>query len=103
MAIVRDVEVDAIDLVDHLTHERPVFHVVVGVLERHANQGAHFVRTGEDFQFRQQAVVDEIQQCIASDPFFVGGPVAPAQILGQGGSIVVLEEFQLHLAVVEDL
>ena len=34
VAVIGSVEVDAIDLVDDLAHERAVLHVVVGVLER---------------------------------------------------------------------
>ena len=38
VAIVGGVEVDAVDLVDDLPHERAVLHVVVGILEGHADQ-----------------------------------------------------------------
>ena len=38
--VVGGVEVDAVDLVDDLPHQRAVLHVVVGILEDHADQAA---------------------------------------------------------------
>ena len=38
VAIIGGVEVDAVDLVDDLPHQRAVLHVVVGILEGHADE-----------------------------------------------------------------
>ena len=44
VAVVGGVEVDAVDLVDHLAHQRAVLHVVVGILEGHADEAGDLVR-----------------------------------------------------------
>ena len=43
VAIVAGIEVDAIDLVHHLPHQGAVFHVVVGILKRRADQRRQLV------------------------------------------------------------
>ena len=43
VAVVGGVEVDAVDLVDDLPHQRAVLHVVVGILEGHADQAGDLV------------------------------------------------------------
>ena len=43
VAVVGGVEVDAVDLVDDLPHQRAVLHVVVGVLEGHADEAGDLV------------------------------------------------------------
>ena len=58
---------------------------------------------GERLELGQQRVVDEVEQRLAGDAFVVGGPGAPAQVLGERRPVVVVEELELLLAVVEDL
>ena len=43
VAIIRSVEIDAVDLIDYLAHEGAVLHVVVGLFEGHANQAGDSV------------------------------------------------------------
>ena len=75
VAVVGGVEVDAVDLVDDLPHQRAVLHVVVGILEGHADQAGDLVAAaGERLELGQQRVVDEVEQRVAGDAFFVGGP-----------------------------
>ena len=82
VAVIGCVEVDAVDLVDDLPHQRAVLHVVVGVFEGHADQAGDLVAAaGQGLELRQQRVVDEVQQRLAGDAFVVAGPVAPAQVL----------------------
>jgi len=101
------VEVDGpVDLVDHLAQEGAGLHVVVGVLEDGTHHRGAAIAVGGDeevLQVAKELVVDEIEERLAGDPLGVGGPVAPAQRLGDGGGVVVVEELQLLLAVVEDL
>jgi hypothetical protein len=47
LALGQVVEVDAVDLVDHLTHELPGFHVVVGVLEHIADRAGAGASDGQ--------------------------------------------------------
>ena len=75
-----------VDLVDDLAHQLAGLHVVVGVLE-HAAHDAAAVAVGRDRKFLQrgeQLVVDEVEQLVAGDAFGVGGPGAPAELLGIG-------------------
>ena len=74
VAVIGSVEVNGVDLVDDLPHQRPIFHVVVGVLEGHADEGMHAVAAGQGFELGQEGVIDEIEQGVAGDAFFVLGP-----------------------------
>ena len=58
---------------------------------------------GERLELGQQRVVDEVEQRVAGDALVVGGPVGPAQMLRERRLVVVAEQFELLLAVVEDL
>ena len=82
VAVIGGVEVDAVDLVDHLAHQRAVLHVVVGVLERGADQRRDAPAGAVDrLELGQQRVVDEVEQRLAGDAFVVAGPVRPAEVL----------------------
>ena len=62
LALGQVVEVDAVDLVDHLAHELAGLHVVEGVLEDVAHHAATVARLAgrpEILQGREQVVVDE--------------------------------------------
>ena len=82
------------DLVNDLPHEGAGLHVVVGILEDivdHLGTAAEVV-IGEDelvLEVGKEFVVDEGAEAIAGQAFGVGGPVAPAKALGDGGLIVV--------------
>lgn len=104
VAIVAGVEVDAVDFVDDLAHQRAVFHVVVGILKRHADQAADLVRAaGEGFELGQKRIVDEVEERLAGDPLFVLGPGGPAEMFGERRLVIVANEVHLLLAIVEDL
>src|SRR4051812_25267777 len=61
------VEIDLVDLVDHLAEQVSRLHVVVGVLE-HTPHNAPTVPVRSDerqfLQARKQLLVDEIEQCV---------------------------------------
>src|SRR5262245_18464163 len=42
VAVVGGIKVDSVDLVDDLAHQRAVLHVVVGIIESHANESSDF-------------------------------------------------------------
>ena len=63
------IEVQLVDHVDDLPQQHAVLHVVVGVLEHGLHDGllhGHVRRHRQRFQRREQAVVDEIKQRVAS-------------------------------------
>ena len=105
VAVLGGVEVDAVDLVDDLPHQRAVLHVVVGILEGHADERRRSCRLPpvSVLSFGQERVVDEVEQRVAGDAFGVGGPVRQRRCCGSGERVVVAEELQFLLAVVEDL
>ncbi len=85
LAIGQVVEINAIHLVDHLPQQLARPHVVVGAFKHPAHHlgpigvGAlqgHLLEVGEQF------IVDELQQGLAGDALFIGGPAAPLQMLG---------------------
>ncbi len=103
VAVVGGVEVNAVDFVDDLPHQRAVLHVVVGIVKRHADDAGDLVATaGESLELGQECVVDEVEESVASDAFLVGGPSRPAELLGERRAVVVLDDRHLFFAVVED-
>ena len=83
LALGQVVEVDLVDLVDHLPHQLAGFHVVVGVLEHVAHDAAAVARLAGDWQVlqrREQFVVDEVEQRLAGDALGVGRPGAPLEL-----------------------
>ena len=62
VAVIGGIEVDAVDLVDDLPHEGAVLHVVVGILEGHADETRDLVRAARQrLEFGQQGIVDEVE------------------------------------------
>ena len=106
VAVFGVVEVDLADLVDDLADQGAGLHVVVGILEDVADDlGAGAIRPFEDELFLEggkELVVDELAEVVARHALGVGGPVAPAQLLGKRRGVGVFEEFDLGLAVVVD-
>ena len=99
VAVVVFVEVDLVDDVDDLAQENAILHVVVVVFEG----GAHddlvhrsvFVDL-DGFEGWEEFVVDEVQKVVAGEGgpvFVVGGPVVPAEFVGDDGTVVVVVEF----------
>ena len=107
VAVARVVEVDFGDLVNDLAHQRTRLHVIVGVFEHVAYDACPFsCRAVADHLFLQggkELVVDEVRQGLAGDALWILRPGAPAQVLRQRGFVVVFDEFQLSLAVIENL
>ena len=104
VAIIGGVEVDAVDLVDDLAHQRAVLHVVVGILEGRSDEASDLVAAARrGLELGKEGVVDEIKQRVARDPFFVGGPVGPAKVLRERRLVIVAKKFDLLFAVIEDL
>ena len=106
VAVLHLVEVDAgDDLVDHLAHQVAGLHVVVGVLEDAADDEAALVvvRRLEVLEGGEELDVDEVEQLVAGHALGVGRPVAPAQRLGDGRAVGVVEQLVLGFLVVVDL
>ena len=99
------VEVDAVDLVDHLAHELAGLHVVVGVFEDIAHDAAATVlgRARQFLERGKQLIVDEGHERLAGDAFGIGRPGAPLKLLRDGRPVVLLHRFQFLILVVDDL
>ena len=84
VAIIGGVEVDAVDLVDDLPHQRAVLHVVVRVLEGGADQRGEFIPNSdaERLELRQELDIHEIQKLLSGHSFFVSRPLRPTQVIG---------------------
>ena len=98
-------EVDFVQLVDHLTQQGAVFHVVIGIAERLSDHKAARVLVdggGEVFQRREQVIVDELQQGITGNALGVRRPGAPQVALRDRVLIVILLQFQRLFLGVED-
>ena len=100
------VEVDLVDLVDHLAQELAGLHVVKGVLEHGLDDGGARVagEVGvESLERGEEAVVDEFEQRVAGQPFGIRRPVAPAQGVGDRRDVVVAQDFEFGFLIVENL
>ena len=97
------IEVDAVDLVDHLAHELAGLHEVVGVLEHVAHGFCARGLRRQGLELREQLVVDELEQFVAGDAFRVGRPGAPLEFLRDRRAVVVAEQLQFLVLVVDDL
>ena len=92
------VEIDLVDLVDHLPHQLAGLHVVVGVLEHvldHAAAVAGLGRGCEILQRREQFAVDEGEKLLAGDALRVRRPGAPLIFLRDRRAVAVLESFRV--------
>ena len=100
------IEIDAVDLVDHLAHELAGFHVVVGVFEHvayHAAAVAGFAGELEAFERREQLAVDEAEQRLAGYALRVPRPGAPLETLRDRRAIAGLGQLQFLVLIVDDL
>ena len=98
-------EVDFVQLVDHLTQQGAVFHVVIGIAERLSDHKAARVFIdggGEVFQRWEQVVIDELQQGVAGNALGVRRPGAPQVALRNRVLVVILLQFQRLFLGVED-
>lgn len=98
-------EVNFVELVDHLTQQGAVFHVVIGIAERLPDHKAARVFIdggGEVFQRREQVIVDEFQQGITGNAFGVCRPGAPQVALWDRVLIAILLQFQRLFLGVKD-
>jgi len=105
LALGQVVEIHAVDLVDHLAYELAGLHVVISILEdvpHHAAAVGELAGDGELLELREELGVDEGEQLFAGNAFGVGGPGAPAEILGDGRAVTILHHFQLLILVVDD-
>ncbi len=106
LALGEVVEVDAIDLVDYLTHQMAGLHVVEGVFEHavdHAPAIAGLVGHGQILERGKQLIVDEGHQLVTGAALRVGRPVAPLQVLWNGRGVVVAQQLQFLVLIVDDL
>ena len=99
-------KVELVDDVDHLTEQHAVLHVLVGILEGGAHDGAAhgcLRRHLQILQGREQGVVDEIEQGIGRQSFacaVVLSPGAPAAVLGDERDVVVFVKLPVILLFV---
>ena len=100
------VEVDPVDLVDHLAHQLAGFHVVVGVFEHGAHHAAAVSRPARRLQVlesRKEVVVDEGEQFLAGEALGVRRPCAPLAALGERRGVALPRQFQVQILIVDDL
>lgn len=100
------VEVDGVELVDHLAQQVAAFHVVVGVFKHAAHHVAARVtlRVGaQALEGGEELLVHKVEPRVAGHALGVGRPVAPAQVLGDGALVVVAGEFQLFFERIKHL
>ncbi len=100
------VEIDLVDLVDHLAHQLAGLHVVMGVLEHAADDTAAVAGMSchpEVLQGRKQVVVDEGEQFFAGDALRVRRPGAPLELLWNRRLVIALHHFQFPVLIVDDL
>src|SRR5439155_14428101 len=55
------------------------------------------------FELREQGVVDEVEERVASDTLGVGSPDAPLQGFRDWRAVIDVEQFEFHILVVNDL
>ena len=106
MPVLGAVEIDLIDLVRDLADQRPVFHVVVRVLEDPAQQDPGTVRSRFRRQFlegREKVGIDELQERIARDPLGIRSPVPPPEPVRHRRAVPLPHQLVLLLLVIEDL
>ena len=100
------VEIDLVDLVDHLAHQLAGFHVVVGVLEHVADDAAAVAGlTGhrQVLQGRKQVVIYEGHQCIARDALGVRRPGSPLIRFRDRRGVIVAHQHQFLILIVDNL
>ena len=100
------VEVDGVQLVDHLAQQMTTLHVVVGVFKHAAHHVAARValRVGaQALEGGEELLVHKVKQGVAGHAFGIGRPVAPAQVLGNGALVVVAGEFEFFFQRVKHL
>ena len=105
VAFLHRVEVDLVDLVDHLADQRARLHVVVGVGKDVLHDVAARVVDCAELQALEagkQVVVDESQQLVAGHALVVGCPAAPAEAVRDRRDVGRVE-LVLDLLVVVDL
>ena len=106
MAFGLAVEVDGVQLVDHLAQQVAAFHVVVGVFKHAAHHVAARValRVGaQALEGGEELLVHKVEQGVAGHALGIGRPVAPAQVLGHGALVVVAGEFEFFFQRVKHL
>ena len=105
VAVIGGIEVDAVDLVDDLPHEGAVLHVVVGILEGHADRDPRSCprHPCSDLSLGSRVLLTKSSSASPVIPSSFARPGRPAQMLRQRRLVVVAQEFEFLLAVVEDL
>src|SRR5664280_198107 len=100
------VEIDLVDLVDHLPEQVSRLHVVVGVLEHTPHNATTLLVCSDDREFlqaRKQLVVDEVEQSVSGHPLGVCSPRPPAQVHWQRRGVAALHQLELLILVIKDL
>ena len=106
LALGQVVEVDGVDLVDHLAHELAGLHVVVGVLEDVAHHAAAIVLLVRCGSSLSRGKSSSLTKSISASPVMPSGSAAqaaPAELLRDGRAVAVLHQLQFLVLVVDDL
>ena len=112
MAFLDIVKFDFINHINDLTEINTVFHIVVGVFKGRFHDCFlnRSVRCNLDtlidnrvaifyiiaFQYREQSVVDEVQQLVSGHSMAVAvclRPISPSEVFGNDGFVVILIQF----------
>ena len=108
MAVVCIVKFDFIYNIDYLTQKRSIFHILVQVCKCLLNNAFCSWCIGiyrKIFQGWKQFFIDEREQsfsCQRFTVFFIYRPIAPAQIFGDDGLVVIIFVFpSLFLSVID--
>jgi len=106
LALAQIIEINLINLVDHLPKQLPRLHVVVGVSEHLSHHLASvWVRSlqGHLLEIGEELLVNELQQFIPGNAFWILGPVAPLQVGGDWRAEALLHHLKLEVLVIDDL
>ena len=96
VAVLVLLKIDLINDIDNLAEQDAILHVVVVVLEGRADDDlAHgcILIDCDGLEGREQLSVHEVQKCIAGERLavlVVDGPIAPAQLLRDDGSVILI-------------
>ncbi len=97
------VEIDLVQLVDHLPEQGAVLHVVVGVFEDRTHHQTLSFSGSQPLELGKESVVDEVEQRITRDAFIVRCPLPPTELLGDGRLVVVAFHLPFLLPGIEHL
>lgn len=107
MSIRRRIKIDIFfDTINHLTQQRPRFHIVVSILKYRAHNlplGRHPRRRRQSFQHRKQIIIDEINQLLTRNSFRILRSIRPPKPTRQRRFIIRNRQFPFLLLIIKNL